>query len=111
MPLVGVMLAMKHYFDAHHSGAETLDKVGPELLQRSEPAWLPPNRSGRVIRPVPDVFGLHTARVSFPGLANLRARVAPSGCQFQQMHLNSGSCPMRAPRRPVHSTLTQFVGA
>jgi len=33
--LFGLQVDMSHYFDVHHSAADTLDKVNPEHLQRS----------------------------------------------------------------------------
>ena len=33
--LFGVMLDLDHYFDVHHSAADTLDKVDPEHLQKA----------------------------------------------------------------------------
>lgn len=35
VPLFGVMLDMDHYFDVHHSAADTLDKVNPVNLQKA----------------------------------------------------------------------------
>jgi carboxypeptidase Q len=34
VPLFGLMVDMSHYFDVHHSAADTLDKVDPQNLQR-----------------------------------------------------------------------------
>ncbi len=35
VPLFGVLLDLEHYFDVHHSAADTLDKVDPEHLQKA----------------------------------------------------------------------------
>src|ERR1700754_4324274 len=35
VPLFGLMLDLEHYFDVHHSAADTLDKVDPQQLQRA----------------------------------------------------------------------------
>ncbi|HEY5376935.1 MAG TPA: M20/M25/M40 family metallo-hydrolase [Polyangiaceae bacterium] len=35
VPLFGVMVDIQHYFDVHHSAADTLDKVDPENLKKS----------------------------------------------------------------------------
>ncbi|MGC4087733.1 MAG: M20/M25/M40 family metallo-hydrolase [Polyangiaceae bacterium] len=35
VPLFGVWLDVSHYFDVHHSAADTLDKVDPENLKKS----------------------------------------------------------------------------
>jgi hypothetical protein len=35
VPLFGVLIDLEHYFDVHHSAADTLDKVDPEHLQRA----------------------------------------------------------------------------
>jgi Zn-dependent M28 family amino/carboxypeptidase len=35
VPLFGVMLDIQHYFDVHHSAADTLDKVDPENLKKT----------------------------------------------------------------------------
>ena len=35
VPLFGVLLDMEHYFDVHHSAADTLDKIEPEHLQKA----------------------------------------------------------------------------
>jgi carboxypeptidase Q len=35
VPLFGVSLDIEHYFDVHHSAADTLDKVDPEHLKKS----------------------------------------------------------------------------
>jgi len=35
VPLFGVMLDLEHYFDVHHSAADTLDKVDPANLQKA----------------------------------------------------------------------------
>jgi hypothetical protein len=35
VPLFGVMVDIQHYFDVHHSAADTLDKVDPENLQKT----------------------------------------------------------------------------
>lgn len=35
VPLFGVMLDLEHYFDVHHSAADTLDKIEPENLKKS----------------------------------------------------------------------------
>jgi len=35
VPLFGVMLDMDHYFDVHHSAADTLDKIDPVNLQKA----------------------------------------------------------------------------
>jgi hypothetical protein len=35
VPLFGVMLDIAHYFDVHHSAADTLDKVDPENLKKT----------------------------------------------------------------------------
>jgi hypothetical protein len=35
VPLFGVMLDIEHYFDVHHSAADTLDKVEPENLKKA----------------------------------------------------------------------------
>jgi carboxypeptidase Q len=38
VPLLGVSLDMSHYFDVHHSAADTLEKIDPANLQRSAAA-------------------------------------------------------------------------
>lgn len=38
VPLFGVMLELDHYFDVHHSAADTLDKIDPKNLQKSAAA-------------------------------------------------------------------------
>jgi carboxypeptidase Q len=35
VPLFGVMLDIEHYFDVHHSAADTLDKIDPENLKKT----------------------------------------------------------------------------
>ena len=35
VPLFGISLDLEHYFDVHHSAADTLDKVDPEQLKKS----------------------------------------------------------------------------
>jgi carboxypeptidase Q len=42
VPLVGVVQDMTHYFDIHHSAADTLDKVDPEAFSRTSAAvaWM-----------------------------------------------------------------------
>jgi hypothetical protein len=35
VPLFGVLIDLEHYFDVHHSAADTLDKVDPEHLQKA----------------------------------------------------------------------------
>ncbi len=35
VPLFGLMLDLEHYFDVHHSAADTLDKVDPQHLQQA----------------------------------------------------------------------------
>lgn len=35
VPLFAVMLNIEHYFDVHHSAADTLDKIDPEQLKKS----------------------------------------------------------------------------
>jgi Zn-dependent M28 family amino/carboxypeptidase len=35
VPLLGLMADMSHYFDVHHSVADTLEKVDPQNLQRN----------------------------------------------------------------------------
>ena len=35
VPLFGVMVDIQHYFDVHHSAADTLDKVDPENLKKT----------------------------------------------------------------------------
>jgi Zn-dependent M28 family amino/carboxypeptidase len=35
VPLFGLFLDPSHYFDVHHSAADTLDKIDPALLQKS----------------------------------------------------------------------------
>jgi carboxypeptidase Q len=35
VPLFGISLDIEHYFDVHHSAADTLDKVDPEHLKKS----------------------------------------------------------------------------
>jgi carboxypeptidase Q len=35
VPLFGVRLTIEHYFDVHHSAADTLDKVDPEQLKKT----------------------------------------------------------------------------
>ncbi len=55
-PLFGVLLEMDHYFDPHHSAAETLDKVGPDHLQKPNCLATAESSTARIIRPVPDVL-------------------------------------------------------
>ena len=38
VPLFGVMVDIEHYFDVHHSAADTLDKIEPEHLQKTAAA-------------------------------------------------------------------------
>jgi carboxypeptidase Q len=35
VPLLGLMVDIGHYFDVHHSAADTLEKIDPQNLQRS----------------------------------------------------------------------------
>ncbi len=35
VPLLGLMVDISHYFDVHHSAADTLEKIDPQNLQRS----------------------------------------------------------------------------
>jgi Zn-dependent M28 family amino/carboxypeptidase len=35
VPLLGLMVDMSHYFDVHHSAADTLEKIDPQNLQRN----------------------------------------------------------------------------